>query len=48
MISIATDLKENELELIVLNDGGGLTDQVVEVTLHKEAGPGLQNIRNRL
>jgi two-component system NarL family sensor kinase len=48
MISITTDLKENELELIILNDGRGLTDQDVDIKLHKEEGPGLQNIRNRM
>jgi two-component system, NarL family, sensor kinase len=48
MISVATDLKENELEFIVLNDGRGLTEQDVEMKLHKEEGPGLQNIRNRM
>jgi len=48
MVSIATDLKANELELIVLNDGRGLTEQEVEMKIHKEEGPGLQNIRNRM
>lgn len=48
MISITTDIKENELELIVLNDGKGLTQQDVEIKLHNEEGPGLQNIRNRI
>jgi signal transduction histidine kinase len=48
MISVACDLKANELELIVLNDGMGLTDQDVDIILQKEEGPGLQNIRNRM
>jgi two-component system NarL family sensor kinase len=48
MISVTCDLKANELELIVLNDGRGLTDQDVDIILHKEEGPGLQNIRNRM
>ncbi len=48
MIAVSTDVKENELELIILNDGKGLTHQDVETIIHNEEGPGLTNIHNRV
>ncbi len=48
MLAITTDVGENELELIILHNGEGLTQRSYESMLENHAAIGLQNIRNRL
>jgi len=48
MLSITSVVNENELELIILSDGNGISHQDYETLVHKQMALGLQNIHNRI
>jgi Signal transduction histidine kinase len=48
MLSITSGVNENELELIIISDGNGISHQDYETLVHKQIALGLQNIHNRI
>lgn len=47
-INISSEIKENKLELVLLFDGNGLSQEEFEELRYKPEGLGLKNIQNRM